>query len=319
MAGRELGKKALLWGAFAHSLPDFDFISHFWTDTIPGLLSHRGFTHSISFGVLSTLVLTVLVQRIFPRQPLKRTKWWLLFSVNIFAHIFLDTFNAYGTGWFEPFAHNRFSFHILYVADPFFSIWPLLAVVVLAIISRYHSQRKWVSMGALGLCVFYLCYAFSNKAIIRDEVNKDLKALAVSPREMIVTPAPFNSWLWYVVAKTDSGYYTAYRSVFDTKPTEFTYYPVNTYLLDSVKNQDEVKDLTRFAGDYYTIERWNDTVVFNVLRFGQVAGWYEQKPKFTFYCFLDRPGSNELVVQRGRFEGWNRKTFHAFWERIRGN
>ena len=108
MAGRESGKKALLWGAFAHSLPDFDFISHFWTDTIPGLLSHRGFTHSISFGVLSTLVLTILVQRIFPKQPLKRTKWWLLFSVNIFAHIFLDTFNAYGTGWFEPFAHNRF-------------------------------------------------------------------------------------------------------------------------------------------------------------------------------------------------------------------
>ena len=32
MAGRKLGKKALLIGAIANSLPDIDFVASFWLD-----------------------------------------------------------------------------------------------------------------------------------------------------------------------------------------------------------------------------------------------------------------------------------------------
>jgi inner membrane protein len=59
--------------------------------------------------------------------------------------------------------------------------------------------------------------------------------------------------------------------------------------------------------------------VFNVLRFGQVVGWHDPYEKFAFHYFLDRPGSNELVTQRGRFERWNRETISSFWRKIEGN
>ncbi|HLP38350.1 metal-dependent hydrolase, partial [Lacibacter sp.] len=45
------GKKAMLWGALAQSIPDIDFVASFWMGTADDLLAHRGFTHSLLFAV----------------------------------------------------------------------------------------------------------------------------------------------------------------------------------------------------------------------------------------------------------------------------
>jgi inner membrane protein len=121
------------------------------------------------------------------------------------------------------------------------------------------------------------------------------------------------------VVKEQAGYYVGYRSVFDKRNIDFHYFPRNDSLLKEVRDKYEVDNLLRFAEGYYTIEKWNDTLVFNVLRFGQIVGWYDPKEKFAFHYFLDKPGANDLVVQRGRFEKWNRRTFQALLTRIRGN
>jgi inner membrane protein len=59
--------------------------------------------------------------------------------------------------------------------------------------------------------------------------------------------------------------------------------------------------------------------VFNDLQFGQIAGWQNPTAKFAFHYFLKQPRSNRLVVQRGRFEGWNRETIQSLIKRIKGN
>ncbi len=320
--GKVLGKKAMLLGAFAHSLPDVDFIAQLWLDATDGFLAHRGFTHSIVFGILATLVLTIIAIKIFPHRPLTRLRWISLFSINIFAHIFLDTFNAYGIGWFEPFSHERFSFHILYVADPFFSFWPFLAFLVLLLFNGTAKQRRIAWLTGIGLSAGYLLYAFFNKLSVDRDLRRSLKdqGIAWSRGSYIITPSPFNVWLWYVIVSDSSGYYIGYRSVFDQqRQTSLRHFARNDSLLNDVHNKDEVKDMLRFAGDFYTVERWNDTLVFNVLRFGQVVGWYDPSEKFTFYYFFDQPGANTMAVQRGRFERWNRTTFVAFVNRIMGN
>jgi hypothetical protein len=33
---------------------------------------------------------------------------------------------------------------------------------------------------------------------------------------------------------------------------------------------------------------------------------------FVFYYYLEHPGANKLVVQRGRFAGWDRNAFRFF-------
>ncbi len=43
----------------------------------------------------------------------------VVFGGVIFFHIFVDAFNNYGVGWFEPFSKTRITFNTIYVADPF--------------------------------------------------------------------------------------------------------------------------------------------------------------------------------------------------------
>src|SRR5450759_1887192 len=62
-AGRTLGKKAMLWGALAQSIPDIDFIASFWLDTSSNLLAHRGFTHSFVFCAILTPFFALLAER----------------------------------------------------------------------------------------------------------------------------------------------------------------------------------------------------------------------------------------------------------------
>jgi inner membrane protein len=319
VAGKKLGKKAMLLGAIAQSIPDIDFVTTFFLSDSADIVEHRGITHSILFGIIITFLLAGLCRYLFRKINLGWRSWFLLFGINIFVHLLIDGFNAYGIGWLEPFSHRRFSFHVLFVADPLFSIWPFIAFVALLLLSNTSIERRfWWGAGICISCL-YLIYAIINKTIVDKKVKENLAQQHIAADDYITTPTPFNSWLWFVIAKEKNGYYVSYRSVFDSnKPMRFYYFSRNDSLLHSIHNQEEVKDMLRFADDFYTVERRNDTTVFNVLRFGQVVGWYDPKEKFAFYYFLDCPGSNEVVAQRGRFEKWNTETLASFFERIKG-
>lgn len=318
-AGKKLGKKAMLWGAMAQSIPDIDFISSLWMDTSTHLLGHRGFTHSLLFCALVTPLFALLALRWHRPHNIRLNRWLLFFGGTVFIHIFIDAFNNYGVAWFEPFSHYRISFNAIYVVDPFFSIWPGLACIALLLTRRHNTwRRKWWLPG-LGLSALYLVYCLVNKAKIDADVRQILHRQNIPYTRYFTTPAPLQNWLWYVVAGTDSGYYTGYRSLLDDrKEIHFEYFPRNEVLLEQVKDQEELLRLKRFSQKFYTVEQWHDTLVFNDLRFGQVAGWHDPRGKFAFHYYLIPPGNNELVVQRGRFSGWNRETARAFWRRMMG-
>ncbi len=320
VAGKRLGKKAMLLGAIAQSVPDIDFITTFWLSDSADIVSHRGITHSIIFAVFATYILSWVCRILFRKIGLAWRTWFLLFGINIFVHIFIDGFNAYGIGWFEPFSSKRYSFHILFVADPFFSIWPFLSCLVLIRFHISHLKRKLTWQLGIGLSAVYLLYAVLNKTIVTTHVRKNLVEQGISTDNFIVTPTPFNTWLWFISARDKAGYYIGYRSVFDSKQKmEFNWFPRNDSLLKNIKNREEVNDLLTFSNGHYTVELRNDTTVFNVLRFGQVIGWHNPEEKFAFYYYLDLPGSNEVVAQRGRFEKWNAENISSFLRRIRGN
>jgi inner membrane protein len=244
----------------------------------------------------------------------------LLFGINLFTHIFIDAFNGYGVGWFEPFSSYRVSFHVLFVADPLFSIWPFIAFLALIFTSVHHKRRNAWRVFGISFSILYLCFALTGKIIVNTAVRRNLAEMGVQNDKYITTPTPFNSLLWFVAAKDKDGYQVGYRSIFDSqKKMDFTYFPQNDYLLDQVKNREEVEDLRVFANYFYTVDKRNDTIIFSVLRFGQVVGWHDPKEKFAFYFYMDKPGSNELMTQRGRFERWNSHTISSFFRRMKGN
>ena len=120
IAGKKLGRKAMLMGAIAQSIPDIDFVTTFWLSDSKDIVAHRGITHSILFAVVIMFLSAWLLRYFFRKLKLSWTTWLLLIGVNVFTHLLIDGFNAYGVGWLEPFSHHRFSFHVLFVADPLF-------------------------------------------------------------------------------------------------------------------------------------------------------------------------------------------------------
>jgi inner membrane protein len=320
MLGKKTRRRTLLWGALAQSVPDIDFIAGFWSDPATNLLAHRGFTHSFLFAFIAAPLLSFPAAWHHRKEGLKYSKWLLFFIVQILVHDLLDGFNAYGAGWFEPFSHERISFDVLFVADPLFSIWLGIAMVALLILRPYHPKRKyWLRMGLI-LPAIYFCYALFNKYTIHRDAKRALETQQIVYKDYFTTPVFFNNWLWYVIAATDSGYYVGYRSVFDKEKTiDFTYFSRNDHLLKEVEIRPDIQKLIRFSRGYHRMEQWHDTLVFNNLRFGQMAGWYDRNSNFAFYYYVtDNVADNLLVVQRGRFTGWNRETISSLWRRIRG-
>lgn len=317
--GNKVGRKALLWGAIAQSFPDIDFITAFWMDTTDELLAHRGFTHSLLFAALLTPVLALLAERWHRPHNISLTKWMVFFGTEILLHIFLDAFNAYGTAWFEPFSHIRFSFHTLFVAEPLFSIWVGIAFFALLVTRRNQKKRKAWAIFGLSMCFAYILISVVHKVIVERDVKQALTAQNIQYNRYFTTPTPLNNLLWFVVAETDSGFNIGYRSVFDKKPAiKFEYFDRNNLFTDSLKATKDFLNLVRFSQGYYTIEKWNDTLVFNDIRFGQMIGWKDPRARFSFHYFLQYPDKNDIVVQRGRFANWDREAFKTLLKRIRG-
>jgi inner membrane protein len=216
-----------------------------------------------------------------------------------------------------PFSSYRYSFHVLYVADPFFSIAPFVSFLFLLFLNKSHRRRvAWIQTGIL-VSGIYLCLAIFNKQVVNRDVLQSLSQQG-KPLSFFSTPSPFNSLLWFVAVRDSAGYHTTYRSVFDKGPITFAYFPRNDQQADTIDNQRDITLLKNFAQGYYTFEQWSDTTVFNVLRFGQVVGWYNPRERFAFHYYLSHPQENDLVVQRGRFQRWSGESTRAFLRRMLG-
>lgn len=320
VAGKELGRRAMLWGALAQTFPDIDVVAEIWLDTPSNLLAHRGFTHSILSCLLFTPFFALIAKRIHRNRKVHLRTWMWLFGIELFCHIFLDSQNAYGTGLFEPFSHARVSFNTMFVADPLFTIVALVASIVLLIFRSKKDRRRliWATAG-IATSALYLFICTINKLIVTSEVEGLLAKQHIAYNKNFVTPTPLNNLLWYIVANNDSGSYIGYRSVFDKKEElPLTYFNRNEQLLSNVHDNESLQKLKRFSQGYYIAQQWGDTLVFSDLRFGQMVGWKKPDEKFVFHYFLQQPAGNDLVIQRGRFAKWDNTALTSLWDRMMG-
>ncbi len=321
LAGKAIGKRALLIGAACQSLPDIDFITSFFLSPTENLLAHRGLTHSFLFGIFITIVISWLANR-WQRSPdFGMRKWMLFVGIEVFVHLLLDSLNAYGVGWFEPFSNTRFSFNVVFVADPLYSIWLGIACLGLLMVYRNYDNRARFALFGLVLSSLYLCVCLFNKTVINRRIESTLKNKGLEYKRYFATPTAFNNMLWYCVVEMDSSFYIGYSSIWDTlSEIKFNHFEQQRYLLKGMEDDEEVENLIQFSNGYYTVEHLeDDALLFNDLRFGRIAGWKNQPTEFSFHYYLKNPGRNVLVIQRGRYAEWNMPTMKSLLVRIKGN
>lgn len=311
------GKKAMWWGALAQSLPDIDFISALWMD-IPGqLLAHRGFTHSFIFAVLVIPYLSLLANKIHHTQRIRLRTWILFFFSEIFIHLGLDSLNSYGIGWLEPFSQNRFAFHLIFVADPLFSLFPFIAFLCLLFSHAHHTKRLlWWKIG-ITMPLVYLLICLHIKWHIERLAEKRLASLQIHYSNFHITPAPLQNFLWFVYASNPEGFYTGYINLFQQgKDFNPVYIKRNKVLLEEVKDHESLQKLVRFSKGYYVLEKNNKEIIFKIIRFGQSYGWENSESPFVFSYNLSHDTNSRLNIQRGRTGVLKKKHFISLLRRM---
>lgn len=317
IAGKKMGKRAMLIGALANNFPDVDVVTKFWTTPAGALLAHRGFTHSI----ISCLIFTWLFAYVFNRRnrypEMNFKSWLLLFGCNIFTHIFIDAFTSYGTGWFEPFSNYRVSFNTMFILDPAFMLPVLAGTVVLLVLKRNSASRPVVVRIALGLSCMYAVYTWVNKVHVNNIVKENIKAQHVSGDDYMVAPTALNNFLWYIAVKGSVYNYVGYYSIFD-KCNYISFYRVqkNDSLLGPY-DENETEKLRRFSNGYYCVTRNADTTIFNDMRFGQIGGWSADVP-FVFRFDMSKDANNATRLQQGRMNAAGKEEIKKLWARVKG-
>ena len=298
LLGKRFGKKAMVYGALAANVPDIDTLAGLFVPGDQALWLHRGITHSFCFALLAGLILAYLFSKWYPRIGFGA--FALFFGIELALHDLLDTCTSYGTGLLEPFSHHRFSFHLLFVVDPLFTL-PLLIATFMLLIRRNGNMSciSWAT-GGITVAMLYVGLALFCKS-------------RLDPKATLTTPAPFNTMMWYCVKKTDSGYFTGYQSVFDQSPVVYEFYFQNRRWL----HQPEPY-LAKFSDGYYTISRDSGRIYFNIIRFGQVQGWQTKDAPFVLSYPVGLQGNENMIIPKGRLSGWNSRSIHSYLERIAG-
>jgi inner membrane protein len=317
--GKKIGKKAMLWGALADTIPDFDVFASPFISQVDSLLVHRGITHSILF----MLVASPLLGKLFAAFKFKRQtsweNWTLLFLLGMGTHVLIDSFTAYGTGWFEPFSSYRVSFHTIFVADFIYTLPLLISSIALLILKTNSPKRRSWALWSIYLSSTYLVFTFINKVNITSKTQLALEEQHISYSRVLTTPTPLNNILWMAVAEQPDGFKIGYYSLLDKNKTiTFATVKKQDSLISKMQNDKGLKTLKQFSNNYYCITKTDSNLYFNDIRFGQLGGWQDSLAPFAFSYKLDKNGDEEQALNRGRLKGSFGKNLAELWQRIKG-
>ncbi len=317
--GKKIGRMAMLWGALADTIPDFDVFAAPCYTHAQQLMVHRGITHSIFFVVVMSPILGWLLSKWFKKTDISWKSWTSLFFWGLFSHIVIDALTCYGTGWFEPFSSYRVSFNTIFVADPFYTI-PFLICVLIALIAKNGSPErvKWNKTGLI-ISSLYLIFTVINKWHIHDKMQRSIVEKNIHTTDLVITPTPLNNFLWMAYAADSSGFWFGYYSIFDKK-NDIDYFHVdqNNDLLAPYKNDPSVKILKQFSQGYYCINKDKEDVYFNDIRFGQIGGWDKPTDAFVFSFKLNKNADNSTALNRTKFKGFYSDAISSLVNRIKG-
>lgn len=288
--------KAALWGGIAGTLPDLDaFIDH--GNAVANMTYHRAESHSLFWLTLASPVLAALVSRAAGETDRFR-RWWLALWLALVTHPLLDTLTVYGTQLLLPFTDHPFGVGSIFIIDPLYTL-PLLAGVAVAIArgrGRDHGGLRW-NAGALALTTAYLAWGVVVQAQVRALAQDTLAAAGRPAQRLLVTPTPFNTLLWRVVAMREDGYEEGFRSLLDEGRTlRFERFPTDRALERELSGLWPVQRMRWFTHGFYKVHRDDDRASIADLRMGQ-------EPNYSFDFRVARREDGQWAPEPARNHG----------------
>lgn len=288
--------KSALWGAVCGTLPDLDaLIDH--GDPVSNMTLHRAESHALFWLTLAAPPIAALIARLNGEWAMFK-RWWLAVWLVLITHALLDGMTVYGTQLLLPFSDHPFALGSIFIIDPLYTL-PLLAGVVIAL-RRDGDVRalRWNQAGLLASCA-YLAWTAAAQAWVRADVERSLAAQGLTAQLLLVTPAPFNSLLWRIVAITpDDRYREGFRSLLDgARPLRLDPFARGTPAPAAFAAHWHLRRMVWFTQGFYKLERVDDALILTDLRMGQ-------EPQYVFAFRIPQVGlprsvGGRLEIERG--------------------
>ncbi|WP_138429909.1 metal-dependent hydrolase [Fodinibius saliphilus] len=192
---------AAVTGLLAAMLADLDILISDASDPLLNIEIHRQFSHSLIFIPVGALLAAGILWW-FMRQKISFKKVYLFSLLGYATSGIVDSLTSYGTKLLWPFIDERFSWNIISVFDPLFSLGVLIAVGL----AFYYSNNK-IAQFAWAWMLLYLLFG-----MIQQERGKDVAKSLANQRnhqieELVVKPTIGNIFLWSIRYKTTDTLY----------------------------------------------------------------------------------------------------------------
>ena len=259
--------KSALWGAVAGTLPDLDvLIEH--GDPIRNMVLHRAETHAPFWLTLFSFPLAVTVARLHGEWSVWR-RWWLAIWLALVTHPLLDAMTVYGTQLALPFSNHPFGVGSVFIIDPLYTL-PLLAGASWALVTRGNARGLAANAAGLVLSTVYLAWGFAAQQQVDRIAHASLAAQGIAAERVLVTPTPFNSVLWRVIAMEGDYYHEGFYSLLDAAPRiEFDRFPRGSALAPELQGIDGVQRIAAFSKGFFKLHQNGVRVLISDLRMGQ--------------------------------------------------
>lgn len=237
---KDIGKKSLLIGAIAGTIPDLDvFLAPFFND-IEFLTIHRSVSHSIGLAIVLSFLLGEVFYRYYKRKQ-SRGSWNLAFFLAIFTHSILDWCTTYGTKLISPFDDHLFSLNSIHVFEPIYTSILLGGIFVYLFKSSKNLKSKAIKY-ALMLSTCYLMLGIVSKNHAYYHFRAQLEEQEMVYEDILVSPTPMNIFLWHGIVKQKEGYQLSTYSIFDRKkPVEFQFVKSDNEIIEQFENERLIK------------------------------------------------------------------------------
>lgn len=272
--GHKVGRKAMLWGAACGTLPDLDVFLPY-ADPVVDFTYHRSFSHSLFVLSLLTPLLVWLILKLHPNFARYKKNWTALVWLCFMTHILLDCFTVYGTQIFWPFWNYPIGWASIFIIDPLYTIPLFLGVILALVMNRSSNRGHRFNSVTLTLTTVYLVWSFAAQAYVTTVVESSLTRQSISYDKLLVSPSPFNTLLWRIIAmQADGDYYEGYYSLLDGHSHATIYrYESQSELLADLWSHWPVERLRWFTKGFYKVWQDNGSVVISDLRMGAEPGY----------------------------------------------
>jgi inner membrane protein len=287
MSSHVTASSVLIGTIVGSQIPDIDTILKLRNNAVY-IRNHRGVTHSIPAVMLWPLIITAILNPLFPGTNLLHL--WLWTFLAVFLHVFVDIFNAYGTQALRPFTSKWIALGVINTFDPF--IFAIHVIGLLIWVAGAHPGYTFLAAYAV-IVAYYVIRFFAHQ-----KVETEVRKLIPDATEIIIAPTmKFHQWRIAVMNKhqffVGRGENNQIRIL-----DQFNRVPVpDTPILEAAKKDKNLSAFLSFSPVYrWEVDEFDD---YNEVRFIDLR--YRSNNRYPFVAVVQLDKELQII---NSYTGW---------------